>query len=110
MISPVQFIVQVNSLVLVRCHHLNVCSQDVHLCAELFVPAEIHHQLFGLPGVKLEVVRLALVYKVLNKFSVGSVVHTDLLKTSENTVVHTPGLEMALDIHQKWRRRDGACA
>ena len=74
MISPVQFIVQVNSQILVRCHHLNVCSQDVHLCAGLFVSAEIHHQLFGLPGVELEVVPLAPVYKVLNKFSVGSVV------------------------------------
>ena len=73
-ISPVQFIVQVNSQVLVRCHHLNVRSQDVHLCAELFVPAEIHRQLFGLPSVELEVVPLATVHKVLNKFSVGSVI------------------------------------
>ena len=63
-----------NSQVLVRCHHLNVCSQDVHLCAGLFVPVEIHHQLFGLPGVELEVVPPAPVHKVLNKFSVGSVV------------------------------------
>ena len=38
------------------------------------MPAEIHHQLFGLPGVKLEVVPLAPVHKVVNKFSVGSVV------------------------------------
>ena len=33
-------------------------------------------------------------------------VHMDPLKTTENTVVHIP----ALKIHQKWRRRDGACA
>ena len=63
-ITSVQFIVQLNSQVLVRCHHLNVCSLDVHLCARLSVPAEIHHQLFGLPGVELEVVLLASVYKV----------------------------------------------
>ena len=49
-ISPVQFIVQVNTQILVRCHHLNVHSLDVHLCAGLSVPVEIHHQLFGLPG------------------------------------------------------------
>ena len=72
--SPVQFIVQVNSQILVRCHHLNVCSQDVHLHVELFLPVEIHHQLFGLPGAELEVVPLAPVHKVLSKFSVGSVV------------------------------------
>ena len=63
-----------NSQVLVRCHHLNVCSLDVHLCAGLSVPAEIHQQLFGLPSVELEVVPLVPVYKVLNKLSVGSVV------------------------------------
>ena len=62
-ISPVQLIVPVNSQVLVRCHHPNVCSQDVHLCAGLFVPVEIHHRLFGLPGTELEVVLLAPVYK-----------------------------------------------
>ena len=38
------------------------------------MPVEIHHQLFGLLGVELEVVPLAPVYKVLNKFSVASVV------------------------------------
>ena len=53
-ISPVQFIVQV----LVKCHQLNVRSQDVHLCAGLSVPA----------------VPLAAVQDILNKFSVGSVV------------------------------------
>ena len=57
-----------------RCNHLSVCVLDVHLCAGLSVPVEINHQLFGLPGVELEVVLLAPVYKVLNKFSVGSVV------------------------------------
>ena len=31
-ISPVQFIIQVNSHEPVRCHHLNVRSLDVHLC------------------------------------------------------------------------------
>ena len=34
---------------------------------------EILHQLFGLPGVELEVVLLASVCKVLNELSVGSV-------------------------------------
>ena len=29
---------------------------------------------------------------------------------TENAVVHIPGLLVALDIHQKWRRRHGACA
>ena len=43
-------------------------------CAGLSVPVEIHHQLFGLPGVELEVVPLAPVHKVLDEFSVGSVV------------------------------------
>ena len=38
------------------------------------VPAEIHHQLFGGPAIELEVVLLAPVHKVLNKFSVGSIV------------------------------------
>lgn len=42
--------------------------------AGLFVPAEIHHQLLGLPGIELEVVPLAPVQKVFNNFSVGSVV------------------------------------
>ena len=71
-ISPVQLIVQVNSQVFVGCHHLNVCSLDVHLCARMSVPAEIHQQLFGLAAIELEVVLLAPVYKVLNKFSVSS--------------------------------------
>ena len=38
------------------------------------MPAEIHHQLFGLPGIELEMVLLAPVHKILNEFSVGSVV------------------------------------
>ena len=37
-------------------------------------------------------------------------VHTDPLKTTENAVVHITDLWVALDIHQKWRRRDGVCA
>ena len=74
MISPIQFIVQVNSQVLVKCHHLDVSSQDVNMCAGLSVPTEIHHQLFGLSGVELEVILMAPVHKVLNKFSEGSVV------------------------------------
>ena len=37
-------------------------------------------------------------------------VHIDPLKTTENAVVHIPGLKVALDIHQKRRRRHGACA
>ena len=74
MFSPVQFIVQVNSQVLLRCHHLSVCSQDVHLCAGLSVTVEIHHQLFGLPGIELEVIPMAPVHKVLNKFFIGAVV------------------------------------
>ena len=36
-------------------------------------------------------------------------VHTDPLKMTENAVVHIPGLWVALDIHQKRRRRYGAC-
>ena len=63
-----------NSQVLVRCRLLNVCSLGVHLYARLFVPVEIHHQLFGLLSVELEVVPLAPVTKALNKFSVGFVV------------------------------------
>ena len=63
MISLVQFIVHVNSQVLVRCRHLNLRFLDVHLCAGLSVPAEIHHQLFSVPGVELEVVLLAPVYE-----------------------------------------------
>ena len=55
-ISPVQFIVQVNSQELIRCHHFNVHSLDVHLCAGLSVPVKFHHQLFGLPSVALVVV------------------------------------------------------
>ena len=58
-------VVEVNSQVLVRCRHLNVCSLDVHLCAGLVLPMEMHHQLFGLPGVELEVILLAPVNKVL---------------------------------------------
>ena len=42
------------------------------MCAGL--PAEIHHQLFGLLGIELKVVPLAPVHKVLSKLSVGSVV------------------------------------
>ena len=38
------------------------------------MPAEIHHQLLGLPGIEPEMVLLAPVHKVLNKFSVGSVI------------------------------------
>ena len=41
---------------------------------QLSVPAEIHHQLFGLPGIELEVVPLEPVYKIFNEVSVGSVV------------------------------------
>ena len=48
-------------------------SQDVHLCAGLSVPVEIHHQLFGPPGIELEVALQAPVHKILNKFSAGSV-------------------------------------
>ena len=47
------------------------CSLDVHLCAELSVPAEIHQQLFGLPGVQLEVVLLAPIHKKRLKVDVG---------------------------------------
>ena len=36
-------------------------------------------------------------------------VHTDPLKTTQNAVVHIPGLWVVLEIHQKWRR-DAACA
>ena len=88
-ISPVQLIVQVTSQVLVRCHHLNVCSQDVHLYTGLSVPSQIHHQLFGLPGIQLEMVTLAPVHKVLNKFSVGSVVPVPD-EADDSTVVSEP--------------------
>ena len=44
-------IVQVNSQILLRCHHLNGRSMDVHLCAGLSVPVEIHCQFFGLPAL-----------------------------------------------------------
>ena len=37
-INPVQFIDHLNSQSLVRCHHLSVLSQTVHLCVGLFVP------------------------------------------------------------------------
>ena len=40
-ISPVQFIVQVNSQVHVRCHHLNVLCLDGHLYAWLSVPSSL---------------------------------------------------------------------
>ena len=73
-IRPVQFIAQVNSQVLARCHNLNVRSLDVLLFAGLSVPAEILHKLSGVAGVELEVVQLAAVYKVLNELSVGSAV------------------------------------
>ena len=46
---------------------------ELHLRAGLSVPAEIYDQLTGLPGVEPEMVPLAPVYKVINKFSVGSV-------------------------------------
>ena len=39
-ISPIQFIVQVNYQVLVRCHHLIVCSLDVHLINKLSVGSQ----------------------------------------------------------------------
>ena len=50
------------------------CLFPVCMCAGLSVPAEIHHQLFGLPGVELEVILLVAVHKALNKYFVGSVV------------------------------------
>ena len=37
-------------------------------------------------------------------------VHTDSLKTTQKAVVHIPGLLAELEIHQKRRRREGACA
>ena len=37
-------------------------------------------------------------------------IHMDPLKTTENAVVHIPGLLVVFDIHKKWRRRHGACA
>ena len=42
-------------------------------CSPVALPVEIYHRLFGLLGVELEVVLLAPVCKVLNKFSVGFV-------------------------------------
>ena len=40
----------------------------------LFVPVEIHHQLFVLPDIVLKVVLLAPFYKILNGLSVCSVI------------------------------------
>ena len=54
-ISPIQFIFQVSSqvqvLVDVWCHHLNVHSPDVHLCAGLSVPA--HPPLYWVQGFSM---------------------------------------------------------
>ena len=36
--------------------------------------------------------------------------NTDPLKMIEKAVVYTPGLQVVLKIHQKWRRRNGVCA
>ena len=55
-------------------HDPVILSAATRLCAVLSVPVQIHHQLFGLPCIELEVIPLAPVHKVLNKFSVGSVV------------------------------------
>ncbi|XP_010783531.1 uncharacterized protein [Notothenia coriiceps] len=61
-ISPVQFIVQMNTQVFVRFQNLNVCSLDVHWCrGGVLAPSEIYHQLLGLRCVQLKVVPLELV-------------------------------------------------
>lgn len=54
--------------------HLYIHSLDVHLCGGVHVPAEIHHQLFGLPSTDLEVVPLIPLHKILDRFSFDSVV------------------------------------
>ena len=61
MISPVQFIVQMNTQVLVGFHNLYVRSLDVHWCrGGVLAPSDVHHQL-GLSCVELEVVPLEVV-------------------------------------------------
>ena len=71
----VQFIIQVNSQVLVRCHHLNVCFQDVCTCMQGCLNLwKYTTSSLCLPCIKLEMVWLAPVFEVLNKFYVGSVV------------------------------------
>lgn len=72
---PVQLVSEVNTQVLVRVHCLNVRTQDVHRCqGGVSSPAEIHHQLFGLPCIELEVVPLAPVSKVLYLSSILPVI------------------------------------
>ena len=50
-VTPLRFIIQVNTQVLVTFHHLN-----------------IHHQLFGSPCMELEAVLLAPIHKALGPF------------------------------------------
>ena len=76
-ISPVQFVVHVNSQLLVRCHHFNVHSLDIHLCAGLSVPVEIHHLLNASKTKEPKScwwISAGTVHKVLKEFSIGSVV------------------------------------
>ncbi|MEQ2215749.1 hypothetical protein XENOCAPTIV_005427 [Xenoophorus captivus] len=68
-VTPVQFVVQANTQV--RVHYLNISSLDVHQRqCDGSAPAQIHHQLLGLPCIDQEVVPVAPVHKVLCPLSV----------------------------------------
>jgi len=74
-VSPVQFVVQVNTQVLIRFYNLNVHSLDAHWYRRrAFTTAEVQHQLLGLTGVDVEAVPLAPFQKVLVQFSVFPVI------------------------------------
>ena len=65
--SPSQFIVQVNTQVLVRCHHLKAPSLDAHWCKRgVGLSVEVHPQVFHCPSIDMELVSLTQVHKVLD--------------------------------------------
>lgn len=64
--------------VLVRFHHLNVHSLDVHWYRKrVFAPSEVHHQLLGFPCIELEAFQLAPIHKALGQISLLPVVICD---------------------------------
>ena len=54
---PVQFVVYVNTQVLVLLHDLNVQTLDVHPCSLSSLPPEIHHHRLCLAGTDAQVVQ-----------------------------------------------------
>ena len=68
--GPLQFIVQHHTQVFVRVHNVDVCPSDADWRGQGLVPPEVHHHLFRLHHIQLQLVLLTPFDKIANQVPV----------------------------------------